>query len=94
MAITPDITANPFLVSGTTNTNDTITDGRTFIKYVYWYNPTTAGHLMTLTDKSAKEIVTLRCESPNESQVFPLWTAWDGIHCTDMDSGALKIYVS
>ena len=94
MAITPDITGNPFLVTGTTNTNDKITDGRVFIKYVYWYNPTTVGHLVHLVDKSRKEILKLRCEAANESQPFALWTAWDGIYCDDMDSGELKIYVS
>ncbi len=92
MAVTVDTTANPIIVTGTTATNDTITDERIFIKYVYWLNPTTAGHKVTLTDKNAKEIITLRCESANESQIVPLWTAWDGVHCTDMDSGD-KLYI-
>ena len=98
MAITVvNTSGSPLVITGTTNTNDEIiTPGGgvgVFIKWVYWYNPTTAGHLCSLKTKDGKQILLMRCENAGESQFFPLWSTWGNVYCDDMDSGSLYIYI-
>ena len=63
------------------------------MRYVYWYNPTTAGHLLSLIDSKGDDIVVARCESDGESQWLPVYTKFNDIYCDDMDSGTLYIYI-
>jgi len=92
MAITA-VANNPIVVTGTTNTNDLVFANPVFIKFVYWYNPTTEGHLLSLKDENGRVIVPGRCESNNKSQWFPIFTHHTNIYCDDLDSGAVYIYI-
>lgn len=95
MAISASL-GNPIVVTGTTNTNDKVIDmglgGAVFVKFVYWYNPTTIDHLVSLKDKNGRIIVPLKCEVAKESQWAPIWSTFQSIYCDDMDSGTLYIY--
>ena len=92
MALTVDKTVNPIKVTGTTNVSQEITTGLIFIKQIYWYGPTTAGHLCSLKNKVGNDILIMACETGAGSQVFPLDTIFDGVYCDDMDSGTIYIY--
>jgi len=85
---------NPIKCTGTTATDEEIFGNPVFIKFVYWYNPTTSGHLLSLVDDKGKDIVVARCETANESQWLPIYTKFNAIHCDDMDSGTLYIYIT
>lgn len=92
MALTTDKEQNIIKVTGDTNTSTEVFADLVFIKHVYWYNPTTAGHLLAIKDKNGKDIILMRCESNNQSQVWPIITKVNGIYIDDMDSGTLYIY--
>ena len=83
----------PIVVTGTTSANQAICDDVVYVKFVYWFNPTTAGHLLTLKQKGGEVILPLRCESDGVSQTFPLESKFSSIYCDDMDSGQLYIYI-
>ena len=85
--------ANPIKCTGTASADEEIKSGLTFINFVYWYNPTTAGHLLSLIDQNGNDIVVARCETDGESQLLPVGVKADGLHCDDMDSGTLYIYI-
>jgi hypothetical protein len=95
MAISASL-GNPIIVTGTTNTNDKVINkglgGAVFVKFVYWYNPTTINHLISLKDVNGRVILPLKCEVANESQWAPVWSYFNSIYCDDMDSGTLYIY--
>ena len=87
---------NPIVVTGTATSAETILApaGKAVkIVQLWWLQPTTAGHKLTLTDANGNEIITLRCETDNESVLMPIDSYYDAIVCTDMDSGKLYIYV-
>ena len=63
-----------------------------FISHIIWLNPTSAGHLAVVKDLGGKEIASFRCESANESQVYPVLGHYDGIVIDDLDSGTIYIY--
>ncbi len=92
MAITA-VLNNPIVVSGTTSSNDLVLGVPVYIKFVYWYNPTTAGHLLSLKDENGSVIVPGRCEADAKSQWFPIFTRFSAIYCDDMDSGTAYIYI-
>jgi len=93
MAISANL-GSPIIVTGTTNTNDLVIDPKSqvFIKFIYWYNPTSIGDLISLKDNNGRVIVPLKCEVANESQWAPVWSYFPNIYCDDMDSGTLYIY--
>jgi hypothetical protein len=95
MAVTV-ILGSPIIVTGTTNTTDKVIDmgfgGAVFVKFIKWHKPTTIGHLCTLTDANGREIITFDCEVADESQWAPIFSYFQNIYCTDMDSGKLYIY--
>ena len=95
MAITVDSTGNPIRVTGTTAVAGVILAAgkQAKIKTVYWQGPTTVGDLLTLTDGNGKEIISMNCDTANKSQMWPILVNYDGISCTDMDSGTLYIYL-
>jgi len=92
MAISVDEGLTTLKVTGTTDASAKVTDKWINIKSVYWFNPTTAGHLLTIVDKNSGPIMELRAESDNASQFYELGCAYSGIYITDMDSGTLYIY--
>ena len=92
MALTVDAEQNVIKVTGTTATSTEVYGDQIFVKHIYWFNPTTAGHLASVKDKNGKNIIQLRCESDNQSQIWPIITTCDEIHIDDMDSGTLYLY--
>jgi hypothetical protein len=93
--ITVDKNGSPIKVTGTTDTDSEIlsdTD-KAYIKSVYWFKPTTAGDLLTLTDGEGKNIIEMRAEANNGSQQWDIELQFYGIRTPDMDSGTLYIYV-
>jgi len=94
MPLTTVNTITPIKVTGTTAADTEILGVPVYIKFIYWYKPATAGHLLSLVDKSGNDIVVGRCETDDESQWFPIYTKFDAIHCDDMDSGTLYIYIA
>lgn len=93
MALTVDNTRNPIKVTGTTAITHEITDKLAFVKFIYWYNPTSIGDLCVVQDKEGNEIIAMRCETANESQMWPVWSVWHGLQSDNMDSGTLYIYI-
>ncbi len=94
MPLAVDKTRNPIKVTGTTTADTKISDEITFIKFVYWYGPTTIDHLLALKDKDGGDIIPMKCEVAKESQMWPIWSTFHGIRCDDMDSGTLYIYIA
>ena len=95
MPISADIAkGSPIKVTGTTSADQEILGRSAYIKFVYWYNPTTAGDLFVLKDKAGLEIVPGRCETDGVSQWLPVYTKYNGIRSDDVDSGTLYIYIS
>lgn len=92
MAITATA-GSPITVTGTTNTNDKITDDLVFVKFIYWYAPTTAGHLASIKDKNGKLVGKFKCEVANRSDILPILQLCQGLYCDDLDSGEIYIYI-
>ncbi len=95
MPLTVNNTGNPIIVTGTTGSDTEIFKAASYviIKYIYWFNPTTIGHLATIKDRTGREILPMRCEVANQSQMWPVWSKLHGIHIDDMDSGAVYIFI-
>jgi len=93
MALTVLNEQNPIKVTGKTSTSVEILGEFSIIRYVRWVNPTTAGHLCWLTNNDGDYIIKMNAEANNDTQQWELDTGFDGIHCTDMDSGELYIYL-
>lgn len=69
--------------------------GEMAVARVYWFNPGTAGDLMTLQDGSGNVIVAARCESANASQWFDFSSApisVNGVGMGALNSGTVYIY--
>ena len=92
MPLTVVDTGTPIKVTGTTTVDQVILNRLVYIKFVYWYNPTTAGDLFLLKDNSGQEILAGRCETDGESQWMPVYIMCNGIRSDDVDSGTLYIY--
>lgn len=88
-------TGNPLVVTGTTTESDDIyTETQPVgLKMVYWYNPTTAGHLCNLIDGNGNAIIKMRANTNNDTQMWPIFKYVEQIYCDDMDSGTLYIYL-
>ena len=93
MAVTAVVSGNPYVVTGTTTTNDKVTDDIVRVKAVYWHVPTTAGHKLSVKRKDTSIVCQLQCEYANESQFIPVNISAEGIYVDDMDSGTLYIYI-
>ena len=86
---------NPLSYTGGTISSATkITDRLVYIKFIYWHNPTTVGHLAKLTDREGNTILPMNCDAANQSQMWPIWTAFKGVYCDDLDSGELFIFIN
>ena len=96
MPITVDDKGSPIIVTGTTSSAEEVMprSEKAHIKYLYWYNATTAGDLLTLVEGEGREIITMRAEADNTSQQWDIDTQYYGLQITDMDSGKLYIYIS
>ena len=90
LSITND---NPLKVTGTTSVSQLIHDGNVGLKFVYWYNPTSTGHLCNLIDQNGDPIIPMRAISANDTQMWPIFKYVDSIYCDDMDSGTLYLYL-
>ena len=84
---------NPLKCTGTSSASEVVYANPVFIRFIYWYNPATEGHLLSLIDSGGNDIVVARCEKDGESQWLPVYTRFDSIYCDDMDSGTLYIYI-
>ena len=63
------------------------------IKRVYWYNPTTAGHLLEILAASGDHHLIARCEVDGQSQWFDLdGEVWKDFKVSNLDSGTVYIY--
>jgi hypothetical protein len=96
MALTV-VGVNPIKVTGTTSASQAIYVGggkeSLFIKRLFWLIPTTAGHKLALTDGDGNVIAEMQCETNGISpQILEIGAYYDGVYCTDMDSGTLLIY--
>ena len=94
MAITAVNYLNPIKVTGTCSSAEKVTDKAAYIKFIQWYKPTTAAHLLSVVDKDGQQIVKGYCENANETQWLPIFTRFDSIYIDDMDSGEVYIYIS
>ena len=83
---------SPIKVTGTAATSEDITTDEIFVKFITWYKPTTVGHLLNLNDGDGNNIITLYCDTADESQLWPIYTNCRGLACDDMDSGTLFIF--
>ena len=93
MALSVNNKINPIKVTGTTSTSTEIYPDFVRVRYVRWVLPTTAGHLCWLYNNNGKVIIKMNAEANNDTQQWELNCGFDGIHCTDMDSGTLYIYI-
>jgi len=83
---------NPLVVTGTTATSVSVYKNEIDIEAVYWYKPTTVGHLLSVKDGVGNRIALLECEISNESIRLPIGWPYKGITIDDMDSGTVFIY--
>lgn len=88
---------NPIRVTGTTDVSQAIIADAVYktvkLRFIYWFNPTTAGDLCTLKDANGNFIAELRCETNAKSVYHYVDAHYDNIYCDDMDSGTLYLYI-
>lgn len=70
----------------------TISTNKIYVEALYWFNPTTAGHLFSITDRNSKVIFEGRCEVNAQSQYFRVENWFDGMTIGTLSSGTLYIY--
>ena len=87
--------ADPIIVTGTTTIDAEIgsSGNKYFIETVHWYNPSSLGDLLHLTDGSGRTIIQMRASINNDSQTWPVMAEYYGIRSDDFDSGTLYIYI-
>lgn len=69
--------------------------GTTYIRRIYWLNPTSSGDTVVLQDSSANEVITLRCEAANQSQFFDFADSGlrlNGSKISTLGSGTVYLY--
>ena len=92
---TTTVLGNPIRVTGTATSSEKIADFDIpmLVGYIYWFNPTTAGHLCTLKTSDGSFIAELKCDTDGVPvHLGPLGIYVKNIYCDDMDSGTLYIY--
>jgi GTP-binding protein EngB required for normal cell division len=84
------------LISKTT-ADVSVTPGSVRILKVYWLNPANLADTLVLQDGSGTEIVSMRCEAVNQSQVvdFP-GSGYNavGLKLSTLTSGTAKLYIA
>jgi len=100
MPLTIEKLGFPIKVTGTTATDETVIDntdlrnaGSPRISHIYWYKPTTAGHLLSVKASTGKEICKAVCEASNQSVIIPILAQFYDIVIDDMDSGEVQIFM-
>ena len=93
MALTFDGNTNPVKITGTTAAAVTIFDEKVYVKHLYWFDPSTANDLLTVTDLNSVPVLEFRAEVDDQSQFYTLDMYLDGLVVSDMDSGTLFIYI-
>lgn len=94
MAITSTKTANPYKVTGTTETDTEISANPLWIQGFTWADVTTAGHKISLVDKAGNTVYLNTANGAgNHEKEYPFGLPVAGLHCDDMDSGTLLIYL-
>ena len=63
-AITVDLSSNPIKVTGTASTSETVATGQVGITKIYWAQPTTQGHLLSITNSFGKQIIVVYARPP------------------------------
>ena len=91
MALTVLANIKPYKITGTTAASQKITDLLCYVKFIHWYDVTTGGDLLSITDKEGNEVVKLKAEKDNDTITHPVLQEMAGIYCDDMDSGTLYI---
>jgi hypothetical protein len=97
VALTVNASVNPIKITGTTATDQEILSsdkGITHVKFIRWYNPSSAGHFCHVTDGSGNTIVKMNAEAANDTQMWPIYSSYFGIRCDDLDSGELYIHIT
>jgi len=94
MSITVNDYGYVIKVTGTATAAEVVTNNFLHLGGIYWKQPTTAGHLLSLTDKSDQGLAKAYAEANNQS----VWLDVDnqpvnGLKIDDMDSGEVYIYV-
>jgi hypothetical protein len=80
-------------VTGTTSTPSSLFTDRRKINHIYWYRPTTAGHILSFLTNSDKDFLQFYAHSANYSQQIPLYGHdVTGLKIDDMDSGTVYIF--
>ena len=92
MPLTVDSNSMPIVVTGTTDASSLIISRGLYINYIYWYKPTTTGHLLSITDPNLRTIAKACCSVADQEVLIPISGIYDGVYCDDMDSGELYIY--
>ena len=92
MALTIVKTISPIKVTGTTAADQEVFGDDIYIKFIQWYKPTTAAHLLSVKDRDGLQIVKGYCENANETQWYPIFDEYKSIHIDDMDSGEVYIF--
>ena len=95
MSLTVSTNKKIIRVTGTTDANQEILKPELadiYINAIYWFKPTTAGHLLTLKTSDGDHIIEAACETDNISRWFKMEIYVKDIYCDDMDSGTLYIY--
>ena len=92
MALTTDATRNPIKVTGTTAAATAVTTNNVKIHQIRWHNPTSAGHLLSVTDTAGNQICKAVCDAVNKDFAIDLFgEAFVGIKIDDLDSGEVYI---
>lgn len=94
MALTIDKKGNPIVVTGTTAVAQEVIPEKQliYIKFMYWYNITTSGHLLNVTDGQGRIVAPSKCQKDGDYEIIPVMGSFRGIKIDDMDSGTLYIY--
>ena len=94
MALTVDNNGTPIVVTGTTDVSQEVVPANQsiYVKFIYWYNITTSGHLLSIKDGNGRIITTAKCQKDGDYELLPIMLSLRGIFIDDMDSGTLYIY--
>ena len=73
---------------------DAIADEWFFIKSIFWLNPTTAGHLVQITDTAGENQINMTCDAQYKDQKRTVGEWWNGVKLPDLDSGSVEVHVN
>ena len=92
MAITKNDHDGLITINGTTSTAQSVFTDRRDIRWIYWYRPTTVGHMAHFLTGTDKDFVRFYCDNADCSQNLPCGGhPVQGLKIDDLDSGTIKI---